>query len=457
MDSFYKSQEDVDAVFNTFWDELGNRPGAVGLAVSQTRAKLGGTVPTDYVPSLNQVRNGIPPVMQVGINYPWAFDKYGLYFGSKAGDWMARWVDFLSDNLTTLKELGVTHVRIFLLCNGCNYGTIFPATSGPYDSGGEGAPPAIPSPSPYEERNARWTFQPPDAPDEQYGNQLVQMLQVFQAANMQVIPSFVDSAFFAQTRYHAPGGGRYDAMNDPKKQAILLAFLDYLLDKSKAYTSTIYAWELINEPIWLARVIAKGFQDQYWGTAYAPMEPTVTEATLRDFLAEGCRRIEAKGFASTVGHALAGDLDTFRSGRGSKPQFHYYGATAYSLGAILGQRVPEYSEVQRFGDVFLGEIGANASQGWGWPELNGKDRSNPNDRVFLRLRHVASLGYKLALVWPDLGWNLPKDAAGKDLDPGAPGPVQNMDTAQIFQGGARGFQRFTSGAYANGVPARVTV
>src|SRR5688500_13895763 len=61
--------------------------------------------------------------MKVGFNYPWAFNKMGLYFGPHPDErWMDRWLSFFKENLIELKRLGIEVVRIWLLCNGTNSG-----------------------------------------------------------------------------------------------------------------------------------------------------------------------------------------------------------------------------------------------------------------------------------------------------------------------------------------------
>ena len=64
--------------------------------------------------------------VQVGVNYPWAWNKSGLYFGGggppRSNATMMGWLNTLKPNLDKIQAAGVNLVRIFLLCNMSNLG-----------------------------------------------------------------------------------------------------------------------------------------------------------------------------------------------------------------------------------------------------------------------------------------------------------------------------------------------
>jgi hypothetical protein len=260
---------------------------------------------------------GKPPVMQVGYNYPWPWDKYGCYFGEPAEPWIAHWLDVLPANLSEIADLGMKVVRIFLVCNGNNWGKMTPHSySKVVQEHGGGF---------HQETMTVWSFDPPDATDPRCTQQLKKMLECFRQAGMQVIPSFIDFGLLAPAYEVGGGSGRTEAVTNLGKRVKLLSFLDDLLQASKGYEKEIYAWEVVNEPCWNTRVFAPPVAETHFGikaTTYIPVVPTVSEDVMRDFLGAACKRIESAGFESTVGHRFYDDLSNFPTG--TKPQFHYY-------------------------------------------------------------------------------------------------------------------------------------
>jgi hypothetical protein len=66
--------------------------------------------------------------ISVGLNYPWAWNKWGAFFGSGEkvpGDCpdYDRWLSNLDRNLGSIADI-VSVVRIFLFGNFCNLGTV---------------------------------------------------------------------------------------------------------------------------------------------------------------------------------------------------------------------------------------------------------------------------------------------------------------------------------------------
>jgi len=171
-----------------------------------------------------------------------------------------------------------------------------------------------------------------------------------------------------------------------------------LLEVSAKYREQIYAWEVMNEPVWLCLEFSP--LSPWYGR-----KPEVTFDQMSAFLEEAFARINSFKFESTVGHRFRADLDKFPTG--SVPQFHYYAkhflGTRLSLGRykmdpprIIGQDL-----FQRGGpkEVILGEFDSDSNRfGKPWArDLPSKDST------FSRLNLLRLAGCKLALLWPDYG------------------------------------------------------
>jgi hypothetical protein len=335
------------------------------------------------------------PRMKLGYNYTWAFDKYGLWFGPHMENpvlppqpalsdgppetWPTAqirdaryavksprpeyaevdgWVDVLPDRFGYLhNKLQIDVVRIFLLCNAQNYGSL--------DGSGTYQPPQ------YLHPRFRWHFQQILNAAEDVGVQLIPSLLDFgignpDTASVRRTPILQDGAFF-------------DTVFEP------------LLEMSKANASQIYAWEVMNEPSWLTGhyfPFRLGLSPGTW----LPTGPAVSEQVLNDFLVEGVKRIAQHGFASTVGHRFLSDLDKFEPG--SIRQFHYYPSK-------INADPSELPDARKIGLPILGEFGSSPDDGGPWNELKTHDAGRTDERVFQRLTAAENKGYPLALVWPD--------------------------------------------------------
>lgn len=374
--------------------------------------------------------NAVPP-MQVGYNYPWAFDAYGQNFGpvffGPPSDGLPAWKNRVPQRLDELKGLGISIIRWFILMNGLNYGRITTDSRGQIQT--------IQAPTerqpveriiksqigPLQVPSSGWEFDPPDQLDPLFLEHFRLMLQFIRDKRLQVIPSLVDFPFFAMppervkddkgneiidpSRGIAPrnrnsGGGRTDIMIDlTKRKKFFETVLEPLVRASVPFEREIFAWELMNEPSWLINTITPVAKD-----------PRLNSTHLEDFLNEGLDRIERHPEfkeKSTVGHRFHSDLKSERILKflgglpdGKIPQFHYYAKF------FDDNEVPKPN-----GNKFIGEIavGSNtlffpafrADQAAPWPELSLKAGGDATDTVFKRLRLLAQKGYKQVLVWPD--------------------------------------------------------
>jgi hypothetical protein len=345
--------------------------------------------------------------MVVGYNYPWAFEDYGFNFGPNPhnlSQTVPRWKYTLPRNLQELKAIGIKVVRWFILANGFNYGT---------------APTLLWLPP----KGQDWSFDPPTKLDPLFKDHFELMLKTFKQYELRVIPSLIDFHFFGPGTYTSKeyaACGRADIANDStKRDHFFKTVLDEFLDISKSYRDQIFAWEVMNEPVWNTVTPAPHRKIG---------QPDVDEVTMKDFLNSALNHIHALKFDSTVGHRFFSDLSKFPTG--THPQFHYY---AHWIMSSDPKHLPDHPE------AFLGEFGSeHPNQHSGsiadepWADCNGADKDS-NKIVFERLKVLARKGYKLALVWPDQ----------KD---------DGTDSLKLSPNKRANLKQFTLGKFPNGVP-----
>ncbi|MFT3768261.1 MAG: hypothetical protein QM820_22655 [Minicystis sp.] len=202
----------------------------------------------------------------------------------------------------------------------------------------------------------------------------------------------------------------------------------------------------MNEPSWTTRSFAKPIASDKSNPRvdsifkYAPEFAILTDAELEDFLGEALGRIEARGFASTVGHRTYDDMKKYKSGK--KKQFHFYAWPVMDApGLDYTAKIPRYELAGGLDapeNVFVGEVGSG-DHGLAWPELGGVDANDVRNRVFERLKLVARKGYPLALLWGNSAWSGPANADAVDV-------WEFTDDAIL------GLTDFTFGLFPNGVP-----
>jgi hypothetical protein len=337
--------------------------------------------------------------LRVGFNYPYPWNAYGIYLGSGnpcgSNAALDAWPLLLEQNLRQLRDLGVSVVRLFLLGNAANYGTV--------SAGG---------------------FRPPAALDARVLDQIGRMLEAFARTGLQVIPSLLDFKAFGHRLSGVENGcgERADIVRVASARAAFIeGALQPLLEASRAYRAQIHAWEVMNEPVWNVLPFAPSFIAG--GRSLGLFQ-------LRDFLRELLDVIEGApfGFASSVGHRFSRDLSYLPTG--SAPQFHFY--PARYRGVYLSDRTLPSAASTR---AFLGEIGTLGRDGAGryrhghpWRELAGEDAGDEASRVFSRLGLAREKGYTLTLLWPDLL-----------REP----PVGAPDVIKLTPGAQRGLAAFT--------------
>lgn len=322
--------------------------------------------------------------MWVGINYPWC--DYGWDFGEPLPTWgpRARWRSVIAEHLTELRRVGIRVVRWFIVADGLSYGT------------SRNAP---------RLHDGHWRFSPPDVASDLLDD-FSTLLDVFHGSGFLLLPVLIDFHFAKDGEERRTGyvsGGRAQALVDPSARRQLLSnLLEPLLERSRRHPSSIYAWELINEP--------EGCTDT--GASDRGEFPTVPLAEMMRFLREGTHLIADYGFSPTVGyrrpvtpirwHAietsrrLSGTMQhvpripailNLRPFGESYWQFHYYpdGSTPPGFPArtdVVGTR----------NAVILGEFATKPGRDT-WPDL-GFDQS-----IAARLTFARDRGITVAIPW----------------------------------------------------------
>ncbi|UVT18613.1 MAG: hypothetical protein H8K03_12330 [Nitrospira sp.] len=356
--------------------------------------------------------------MRVGFNYSVSYNRFGSEIGPDLwvadAEWDARnqketlgrvadiplppLFNFIDRNLANLSRMKVSVVRWFLLGHGNNYGP----RPIPFLRVQTGAPRSVAAASRYPDYN----FAPPAKLDARFRRDFVEMLTRFKNAGMQIIPSLISFEFSSAQRFttgprtNTGAAGRADIIRDLGKQSTFLdTVLDELLQASIPFKDQIYAWEIVNEPVWMYLDIGANSYPRNW----VQHVPEVAFNELKTFLENAVQRIDKAGFKSTVGHRYYSDLSRLPSG--TAPQFHYYADNSTVRWVTSGLGYPadpgKIAGSQLFTGnpkPFVGEFGSDHNVGLARAWLS--DFSS-GDSTRARLELLAKEGCDLALIWPD--------------------------------------------------------
>lgn len=330
--------------------------------------------------------------MIVGMNYAWAYNRYGWYFGPKHDEpWIA---DFFYYNqggssapktqsafgatLDKMKGLvGVKLIRLFLLCNAQNLGAT--NTSG------------------------LWSISKPLPPE--FENHLRVILETLRAKGMKAILSILDFGIGApnEASANARSEGRHRIVTDPYVRADFMErVVAPLVRVGTGFHDAIYAWEAMNEPSWLS--------SRFWPEVTKTFVPAATVEQVNVYLNDVLATVRSVDPAvkTTVGHRYFDDLARFATG--DLPQFHYYPRALPDPLLLLPHTIPGTDPVAlpiatgRSQKPILGEIAAAPSgHDFPWHELRGRDAGDARSRVRERLFAAEQKGYEVVLLWPDLG------------------------------------------------------
>ena len=346
--------------------------------------------------------------MKVGFNYPWSFNDYGVQIGpyphgKSDAEWAAesklinskhissiklpRLFDRIDQNLQELKSLKIEIVRWFLLCNGYNYGK--PPTWRYADVSAQ---------------DIIWDFDPPAPLDPRFAFYFRELLLRFRKAGMQIIPCFLDFPMMGGSippggKNFAPGG-RADCIRSGSKRSTFLTWtFTELLFVAKDFKDVIFAWDIINEPIFtivppvspILPLWREALENQKKYNLKLPHWPICTPTDLTQFLIEAINLLDIFNIKHTIGHRRFFDLTYLPTG--NTPQYHYYAqpdgyADPGSIPPFTGNPPP-----------ILGEFASHLDQNYNhpWPDLKGK-----TDNTFERLKLLESLGCQVCLIWADV-------------------------------------------------------
>jgi len=317
----------------------------------------------------------------VGINYPWI--NYGWDFGDPPPGWtggksLAEWRaqqqrEIVAD-LSKFASLGLFAVRWFVLGDGTNYGF------------GDDAPQLV---------DDRWSAEPLPA-GHVFHQQLFEdfsfALKTCADLKLKFVPVLLDFhwCFPGEPVANTPvvKSGRAEIVLDSaKREAFFDNVLEPLLDISVKHQDTIYAWELINEPEWCTNL-------HHLAPSQIPPgeKQRVPLETMRDFIAEGVRRINSReALRSTIGfahHETLHEWDSAALGV-TLHQFHYYAQNKHKL--------PPHAFSAEY-PCFIGEFASAVERDW--PELK---KQGLQQTITSRLNWVVEQGYPAAFLWSARG------------------------------------------------------
>lgn len=312
---------------------------------------------------------GLPPTLEVGVNYPWPYNWCGdhmVHLYPSGDAWVTK---DLPQDLVEFRKHGVRVIRFWLLCQ------IAP----PHEWGT-----LVPVKDPLGLLTLGYRVVPPPAANPKFFDALEKIFLAFQREAMQVIPCLLSFETFRDY---------YGIVQDPSvRKEFMAQVVTPMAEISAKYPATLHSWDVCNE-------IA-------WNIAHADislMKLGVVGA--RAYLADAMAAIDGVAAAKSVtlrtsaGHAAHRDLSYLQ--RGAVSQFHFY-----PVSFPLYEKLPDYSGFPE--PPVLGEISSNAGTGGTeavyrpWPELNGGDVSSQYEAVNRRLWAANDKGYRLVLLWPSL-------------------------------------------------------
>ena len=337
----------------------------------------------------------VPPnveKMKVGLNYPTYYDKFGAHLGEAAMP-----ADFERFVVESIKYK-VKIFRVMLVCDLFFYGS------------------AVWYPS-------KVIFFPDDKNVPKLVSGLKSILDTLKKYSCQAVLVLVD--FYAFNVEPLKSAGKYEIVQSQHLTDVFFRdVLEPMLKISEPYRDQIYAWEVMNEPLWVDS------DRPFYSLPISDYRSPLKRAEVIAFLTAGLKVIEKYAFPSTVGHAMSNDLKVYPTG--TLRQYHYYAKNQILTvsDATTLDPLPPHSDTKAFiGEASSHEAVANTS--WygkiqpegdqrGWPELAGKDLGNATNAVFERLKRGHQQGYPLMILWP---WE--------------PGGCKNPDGANKFSQAAK--------------------
>lgn len=300
--------------------------------------------------------------MDIGVNLPWG--TYGYDFGVAFSPGLGKvdWRTFIPSKQQELASRDIKVMRMFILAGGQQ------CQPQPQLPGGVIGKPSL---------------------TKAFIDDFENLLKLMKSMNMQLIPVFINYQFCwaGEQEGTVVKGGRADLLDDPLRADFLANVLKPLVDKSNEpqLSSTIYAWELINEP----ELCTDGTDPK--GHANVRLDK------MKAFIKEGCSIIHAANpsFDTTVGFQYFQTLkkpqwDVAHLGI-TRYQFHYYGDSDYDGTNFHKDPIPTTKRLLRDRRCFIGEIGTTPYSKWG-------KLGQAQDLKF-KLQEVDTRKYRLVLLW----------------------------------------------------------
>ncbi len=316
-----------------------------------------------------------------GVNYPWI--ACGHDFGPRPPPWAGgrgtEWSKVQAD-FEELAGLGMSVVRLWVLAGGVNY----PIGKDPIEVADRVR----------DERGDEHFVLRGDPPPltSEFLEDFERLLLACRNARLALLPSLVSFELFLPIEMQSGGvasRGRGDFVLRSHRGAFFDAVLEPLLELSEGYRDAIFAWEVMNEPDWVAA--------PYEERDYACVSPLA----MSDFLVEGCRRIVRRSFLSTIGFGRARPHWLPPSARMSLTRFAERGAYLHQLHCYpmenKSSRLPPARE-SAIAPCLVGELPTAQYGRWVDPELRSTE-SDPNRYLAARIALAKERGYTGALLW----------------------------------------------------------
>ena len=306
---------------------------------------------------------------EVGVNFPWAHCGHDFgprppaWAGAAPTDWAA-----IERELRSLAQDGMRIVRWWILAGGVNY----PCGADPLNVAerrGEqlilrSAPPALPA---------------------AFVLDFEALLAACARAGVRLLPSLTSFELFlpiAEQRGGVLSRGRASWVLGESLEPFLDAVLEPLLDACARAPSSLYAFEVINEPDWLV----KGRADPY---------------ALSCFVEQACRRIADRNLRATVGTLRASASWLTPGARRTLSRLAERGAYVHQAHHYPSDERPTLpaASASPLGPCLLGELPTARASGRGAFRELGATEGDTERYLEARLALAMERGYEGALVW----------------------------------------------------------
>jgi hypothetical protein len=332
----------------------------------------------------------------LGINVPWIQCGHDLgprppaWSGSPRTDFVA-----LERDLARLAALGLSVARFWILAGGVNY---------PVGRDVREIADRRPflEPYPFFRRPLAWRERRPerlilrgDLPSLDLGflEDFERLLLACARAKIALLPSLVSFELFYPIHEQVGGvisNGRGSFALGARQDAFFDATLEPLLEISERHRSSIFAWEVMNEPDWAALPTRhrRSFADP---------------VALSAFLADGAQRIARRDFLATIGFNRADPTwlapDARRALERLAERGRYLHQVHFYAKEGRRSRLPHVDH-SAIVPCLVGELPTAQAERWADPELWDTE-ADPDRYLEARVALVRDRGYCGALLWSE--------------------------------------------------------